>query len=95
MSIKLFPFQFANQVLEKLREHPTFGHHFEEPTRIVHKDGLEEQPIPVMSLDSKDPRIEQAREEGELDTYTVSFGQRCIRYPTCGLSGMFSVINLQ
>ena len=57
--------------MDSMRSHPTFGPYFALPNKPVHKDGLEEQPIPVLSLDPKDPRIEQVQEESELDPYSV------------------------
>lgn len=63
--------QLQSIVLGKLRSHPSLGSYFNPAKRPVHTDGLEEQPIPVLALDSKDPRIEQAREEAQLQSYEV------------------------
>lgn len=44
---------------------------FEEVVRPVHTAPAEEEPVPVLSLDAKDPRILQAKEEADLDPYEV------------------------
>ena len=45
---------------------------FDDGARAVHSAPLEDQPVPVLTLDPKDPRIKQAKEEESLEPYTVS-----------------------
>lgn len=65
-------YQFEAQVLTQLRAHPLTARLFEEAVRPVHSCPLEEEPVPVLALDPKDPRITQAKEEADLDPYLVS-----------------------
>lgn len=58
--------------MAKLKEHPWTEGFFVEPVKPVHSSVYEEQQVPVLSLDSKDPRILQAKEEAELDPYSVN-----------------------
>lgn len=64
--------QFEAQVLTHLREHPLTARFFEETVRPINSCPLEEEPVPVLALDPKDPRITQAKEEADLDPYLVS-----------------------
>ncbi|XP_050696718.1 anoctamin-10-like, partial [Eriocheir sinensis] len=61
--------QFAAEVLAQLRRHPWTSPLFEEPVKLVHGLGPEDDPITVLALDPKDPRITQAKEEADLDPY--------------------------
>ncbi|KAK8397348.1 hypothetical protein O3P69_004806 [Scylla paramamosain] len=61
--------QFAEEVLGHLKQHPLTAHLFEEQVKVVHGAPPEEEGITVLALDPKDPRIVQAKEEGDLDPY--------------------------
>lgn len=58
--------------LKHLKEHPWTEAFFIQESRPVHYPPIEDQQVPVLSLDSKDPRILQAKEESELELYGVS-----------------------
>lgn len=61
--------QFAEEVVSHLKKHPLTAHLFEEQVKTVHGAPPEEEAITVLTLDPKDPRIVQAKEEADLDPY--------------------------
>ncbi|KAF2351044.1 Anoctamin [Trinorchestia longiramus] len=82
----------SNKVIQELRAHKTLGPYFAPPSRPVHQDGVEEQPIPVLALDSKDPRIEQSTEEGELDIYEDTYDDYLELFLQFGYVFLFSSV---
>lgn len=61
--------QMTDLIVAKLKEHPLTERFLVEEKRPVHKATSQEDPVPVLSLDLKDPRILQAKEEADLDPY--------------------------
>lgn len=82
----------SNQVMQVVQSHPTLGPLFAPTPRPVHKDGLEEQPIPVLALDHKDPRIDQAKEESELDPYSDTYDDYLEMFLQFGYVFLFSSV---
>ncbi|KAA0201315.1 hypothetical protein HAZT_HAZT002595, partial [Hyalella azteca] len=84
--------KISAKVVQEVRAHKTLGTYFTPPARPVHEDAVEEQPIPVLSLDVKDPRITQAREEGELDVYEDTYDDYLELFLQFGYVFLFSSV---
>lgn len=65
--------QFADSLVSQVRSLPLTGKFFDEIVRPVHSAPTEEEPVSVLALDPKDPRITQAKEEADLDPYEDAF----------------------
>ncbi|RXG70154.1 TELO2-interacting protein 1-like protein [Armadillidium vulgare] len=84
--------QFSETVVAKLKEHPWTEGFFVEPVKPVHSSVYEEQQVPVLSLDSKDPRILQAKEEAELDPYSGVYEDFLEMFLQFGYVFLFSAV---
>ncbi|XP_069954159.1 anoctamin-10 [Cherax quadricarinatus] len=84
--------QMAERVVTELRNHPLTERFFLEVVRPVHSAPLEEEPVPVLSLDSKDPRITQAKEEADLDPYEDCYDDYLEMFLQFGYVFLFSSV---
>ncbi|XP_076045880.1 anoctamin-10-like isoform X2 [Oratosquilla oratoria] len=58
----------------------------------VHKDSAEDEPVPVLALDPKDPRVAQAGEEASLDPYTGVYDDYLEMFLQFGYVFLFSSV---
>lgn len=84
--------QFESQVMTQLREHPLTARLFKEAVRPVHSCPMEEEPVPVLALDPKDPRITQAKEEIDLDPYLDTYDDYLEMFVQFGYVFLFSSV---
>ncbi|XP_042211226.1 anoctamin-10-like isoform X2 [Homarus americanus] len=84
--------QFAEQVMTVLRNHSLTEKFFVEVVRPVHTAPLEEEPVPVLALDPKDPRITQAKEEASLDPYEDAYDDYLEMFMQFGYVFLFSSV---
>ncbi|KAB7497492.1 Anoctamin-10 [Armadillidium nasatum] len=84
--------QFSETVVAELKKHPWTEGFFVEPVKPVHSSVYEEQQVPVLSLDSKDPRILQAKEEAELDPYSGVYEDFLEMFLQFGYVFLFSAV---
>ncbi|XP_071538291.1 anoctamin-10 isoform X2 [Panulirus ornatus] len=84
--------QLAEQLVSVLRNHPLTEKFFTEVVRPVHTAPPEEEPVPVLSLDPKDPRITQAKEEADLDPYEDAYEDYLEMFLQFGYVFLFSSV---
>ncbi|XP_069157510.1 anoctamin-10 isoform X2 [Procambarus clarkii] len=84
--------QLAEKVVATLRKHPLTERFFVEVVRPVHAAPLEEEPVPVLALDPKDPRITQAKEEADLDPYEDAYDDYLEMFLQFGYVFLFSSV---
>ena len=58
-------------MLNKIKNDKILGKLFDDVVRPIRSCPPEDMPVPILTLDPKDPRIVQAKEEDDLDPYTV------------------------
>ncbi|CAL4119685.1 unnamed protein product [Meganyctiphanes norvegica] len=84
--------KFADTIIEGLRKHPVTGKVFGDLVRPIHSAPLEEEPVPVLSLDPKDVRIQQAKEEEDLEAYDEAFDDYLEMFMQFGYVFLFSSV---
>uniref|UniRef100_A0A6A7FSV7 Anoctamin n=2 Tax=Hirondellea gigas TaxID=1518452 RepID=A0A6A7FSV7_9CRUS len=84
--------KFSSAVMEQLSQNPSLAPYVAPVPRPVYRDGVEAQPIPVLSLDHKDPRIQQAKEEGQMDPYTDTYDDYLEMFLQFGYVFLFSSV---
>ncbi|XP_064097661.1 anoctamin-10-like isoform X1 [Macrobrachium nipponense] len=84
--------QFADSVVTNLKKHPLTAKLFEDVAKPLRGAPLEEQPVSILVLDPKDPRIIQAREEADLDPYEDAYDDYLEMFLQFGYVFMFSSV---
>ncbi|XP_066945704.1 anoctamin-10 isoform X3 [Macrobrachium rosenbergii] len=84
--------QFADSVVTNLKKHPLTAKLFEDVAKPLHGAPLEEQPVSILVLDPKDPRIIQAKEEADLDPYEDAYDDYLEMFLQFGYVFMFSSV---
>ncbi|XP_063611277.1 anoctamin-10-like isoform X1 [Penaeus indicus] len=84
--------QFSERVMAFLRDHPLTAKFFLRVVKPVHTAPPEEEPVPVLALDPKDPRITQAKEEADLDPYEDAYEDYLEMFLQFGYVFLFSSV---
>jgi len=84
--------KFADSIIDGLSKNPLTGKVFGEMVRPIHSAPLEEEPVPVLALDPKDSRIQQAKEEEDLEEYDEEFDDYMEMFLQFGYVFLFSSV---
>ncbi|ROT73584.1 Anoctamin-10 [Penaeus vannamei] len=83
---------FSERLAAFLRQHPLTAKFFHRVVKSVHTAPPEEEPVPVLALDPKDPRITQAKEEADLDPYEDAYEDYLEMFLQFGYVFLFSSV---
>lgn len=84
--------QFADNLVSQLRSHPLTSKFFQEIVKPLRSAPPEEEPVSVLALDPKDPRIVQAKEEADLDPYEDAYDDYLEMFLQFGYVFLFSSV---